>query len=95
MAGKCFQPECIGTFQSMVEDIGQIIAGLQTAIRELESNAKSLDKNQLTLTYSRDQSEEFAEGETELWATVSESYQESLKELSELLQSKQELLPNL
>lgn len=39
----------------MVEDIGQIIAGLQTAIRELESNAKSLDKNQLTLTYSRDQ----------------------------------------
>ncbi|PIK53397.1 putative N-alpha-acetyltransferase 25, NatB auxiliary subunit-like [Apostichopus japonicus] len=88
-------PECIGTFQSMVEDIGQIIAGLQTAIRELESDAKSLDKNQLTLTYSRDQSEEFAEGESELWATVSESYQESLKELSELLQSKQELLPNL
>ena len=38
-----------------MEEVSQIIEGLETAITDLESTAETLDMSQLTVTYPREQ----------------------------------------
>ncbi|KAJ8042907.1 N-alpha-acetyltransferase 25, NatB auxiliary subunit [Holothuria leucospilota] len=88
-------PPCVGKLQSTLADITQILEGLQAAVSDLEASSQSLDFTQLTLINKHEEDEEFTETEAVMWKAISGSYQESSKELLELLKTKQQCLSKL
>lgn len=88
-------PPCVGKLQSTLADITQILEGLQAAVSDLEASSQSLDFTRLTLINKHEEDEEFTETEAVMWKAISGSYQESSKELLELLKTKQQCLSKL